>query len=340
MKHDHPRSLVRLSVTAVAALAANRVIGKGLDMPWPKIKTDLRHFKRTTEGGVVIYGSKTLASFGSKALPNRLNLMMTRNPDAHPPVEGIIPVQDLHAAFERAAFEGYDEVYIVGGQEIFDLSLPYCDKLILTELARDAEGDRHFPKLSQHDWKEVAREPFVDDSGWNGDFVTYESTREKPIYCVPRNARNREYWADLIALNTLGECPFCEGGKTLLKQELLIENELWRVFLNAHPVDGARLQFLLVPKAEGGNHPTKLEELTGDYQQLLAEMCETLKGAFDFSEGVLSLREGKSVGCSVFHAHYQYTVVNEGETVQLYFGEWPLDAPLPLATDIAKPAGT
>ena len=129
---------------AIAAMARNRVIGRGGKIPW-HIADDFRWFKRATTGQTVLMGRKTFESLG-RPLPNRRNLVVTRGPE----IEGVEVIRDL-AAFDpaRYATPGTD-VFVIGGAEIYAQLLPRCDELLLTLLPDDVEGDAYFPAFEGH----------------------------------------------------------------------------------------------------------------------------------------------------------------------------------------------
>ena len=168
LKELHPR------LTIIAALTRNGVIGRGNRLPW-HIPEDLKRFKALTLGHPVIMGRKTfqsiLATLG-KPLPGRENIVVTRSRDYTPP--GCRVVHSLEDAIAAAA--GAEEVFVIGGGEIYALALPHAHRLQLTEVHADDQGDAHFPAFDLADWLEVSRESLVSagPGGLRFDFVTYE----------------------------------------------------------------------------------------------------------------------------------------------------------------------
>jgi dihydrofolate reductase len=147
---------MRLSL--IAAVGKNGVIGAGGKLPW-KLPADLVHFKQVTMGHPIIMGRKTFESIG-RALPGRVNIVVTRQRDYAAP--GCVIAASLDEAFERA--KEADEVFIIGGAELFRAALPRAEKLYLTRIDRDFEGDTFFPKLDPALWREVSRrEGAVDE---------------------------------------------------------------------------------------------------------------------------------------------------------------------------------
>jgi dihydrofolate reductase len=136
----------------VFAMSDARVIGKGNALPW-RIPEDLRHFKNVTMGHAVISGRKTYDSVG-KPLPGRRNIIITR--DASLKREGAEVVTTLSAALELA-YTTDPEPIILGGSEIFAMTLPIATKMIVTFVHRDVEGDALFPEIDWSEWTEVWR---------------------------------------------------------------------------------------------------------------------------------------------------------------------------------------
>lgn len=140
-----------MRVVLIAALARNRVIGRAGALPW-HLPDDLRQFKTRTLGRPVVMGRKTWESIG-RALPGRLNLVVTRQPGYRAPAAEVVP--DLDGALARAAGEGPDEVCIIGGGELYAAALPRADELVLTHVEAEVEGDAFFPAIDLSSWQAV-----------------------------------------------------------------------------------------------------------------------------------------------------------------------------------------
>lgn len=141
------KSVAPFSLSLIAAIGGeDRVIGKDGKLPW-RIKADMEHFKQTTTGHVVIMGRKTFESIG-KPLVKRTNIVLTRSIDfAH---EGVVTAYSFEDAFEKAKERANikKEIFVIGGAEIYKEALPYADKLYLTLVEGDFEGDTFFPDIS------------------------------------------------------------------------------------------------------------------------------------------------------------------------------------------------
>lgn len=142
-------------VTLVVAAATNGVIGREGGLPW-RLPADLQHFKATTMGHHVIVGRKTWDSIG-RVLPGRTFVVVTRDPARLGPFAagGPLVVESLEAALELARAAGEDEAMIAGGGELYRLALPRADRIWLTRVAADVEGDVTFPPLPADTWREV-----------------------------------------------------------------------------------------------------------------------------------------------------------------------------------------
>ena len=165
---------IRLSL--MVAKASNRVIGRNNKLPW-YLPNALKYFKQVTFGKPVIMGRKTWDSLG-KPLPGRTNIVITRQTDFQ--AEGAKVVATLDEAVtlaENVAFiEGQDEAVVMGGAEIYALALPKTDRLYLTEVHAEVDGDTWFPEYDTSEWKEIGREDFPAEgpNPYDYSFVVYE----------------------------------------------------------------------------------------------------------------------------------------------------------------------
>ncbi|MGE0615754.1 MAG: dihydrofolate reductase [Bacteriovoracia bacterium] len=147
-----------MKVSLIAAMSRNRVIGAENKLPW-HIPEDLKWFRDKTAGHPVVMGRKTFESIGSKPLPKRENLVVTRQAD-FPATPGVRIFNSLEAALDWLKANdvpGKDEVFIVGGGQIYEQSLPYADRIYLTVIHQDFEGDSHFPEFNETQFAVTAR---------------------------------------------------------------------------------------------------------------------------------------------------------------------------------------
>ena len=159
-----------MKISLIVAVAENGIIGTGGTMPW-HITEDFRHFKEVTLGHSVIMGRKTYESIG-RPLPRRRNIVITRNAELR--FEGCEMATSLEAAL--AMCEGEEEVFVIGGGEIYRQAMPLAHKLYITHVGVRAEGDTRFPDIDPTVWHEVRREEFARGSEFPHPFafVDYE----------------------------------------------------------------------------------------------------------------------------------------------------------------------
>ena len=159
-------------ISLIAAIGKNNELGKGNELLW-SMPADMKHFKETTSGHPVIMGRKTYESIG-KALPNRRNIIITRNESYS--AEGIEISHSLEKALRQA--QDKQEVFIIGGAEIYTQAMPYADKLYITHIdAEDKKADSFFPPIEK-EWRETSREEHKADkkNPYDYTFVVYEKS--------------------------------------------------------------------------------------------------------------------------------------------------------------------
>jgi dihydrofolate reductase len=156
-------------LTLIVAIDESGGIGRDNALPW-RLPEDLAHFKRTTTGHPIIMGRKTFDSIG-RPLPNRRNIVITRNPRWRH--EGVETAASLDAALALAGTAG--EVFVIGGASIYAEALPRADRLIVTEIGKRFECDTFFPPIDRAAWQETARERYHSEpQGFDFAFVTHE----------------------------------------------------------------------------------------------------------------------------------------------------------------------
>lgn len=150
-------------VTLLAAIGQNLVIGREGQMPW-HLPADLRHFKQTTMGHPMVMGRKTFDAIG-RALPGRRTIVVTRQPGwQHADVE------TAHSLPEALALAGpADEVFVVGGGQLYREAMPYAQRMVLSLVPSAPEGDTFFPEWDRREWREAARS---QEDGF--ELVTYD----------------------------------------------------------------------------------------------------------------------------------------------------------------------
>jgi dihydrofolate reductase len=168
-----------LKVVLVAAIGENGVIGRDGQLPW-KLRSDLQHFRRVTTNHPIIMGRKTYESIG-RVLPERTNIVVTRDPSFSAP--GAVLAASVDAAFgyarEDAERRGVGAVMVVGGSDIFALTMADADMLEITRVHATPEGDVAFPEIDPAHWREVRSERHARGPHDDAEFtvLTYERVR-------------------------------------------------------------------------------------------------------------------------------------------------------------------
>ena len=156
-----------MTISIIAALSSNNVIGTENSLPW-EIPADLKHFQKITLGKPVIMGQKTFESI-KNPLPGRKNIVLTFDKDFKP--EGCVVAYSIDEAIQKAEKE--KEIMIIGGASIYEQFLPLADKMYLTLIHRDFKGDSFFPEFDRSEWLEIEREKNESD-GYEYDFVIFQ----------------------------------------------------------------------------------------------------------------------------------------------------------------------
>ncbi len=161
-----------MTVSIIVAMAENGVIGRDMDLPW-HISADLKRFKALTMGHHIVMGRKTYESIG-RLLPGRTTVIITRQADYH--VAGAVVVHSLEAA--RAVAAEDSELFIIGGGQIYELALPLAEKLHITRVHTEVDGDTLFPDVHWEDWQLIGAERHSADEKNDYDY-TFESYQKK-----------------------------------------------------------------------------------------------------------------------------------------------------------------
>jgi dihydrofolate reductase len=149
-----------MQISIIAAMAENGIIGRGGQLPW-HLSADLQRFKRLTMDHTIIMGRKTWESIG-RPLPGRRMVVITRQ--AGYQAEGVAVVSSLEDALALARVAGDEEAFIIGGAEIYRLALPHADRLYMTLVLAEVEGDTTFPEVDWETWARIDSESVEADA--------------------------------------------------------------------------------------------------------------------------------------------------------------------------------
>lgn len=147
-----------MNISLIWAMADDRVIGIENRLPW-KLPADMKWFRQHTLGKSIVMGRKTFESFGSRPLPERTNIVITR--DKNYQAEGTIVVNTIDEALKAAG--DAEEVMIIGGASFYEQMLPKADRLYVTQVHGKFEGDAFFPEFDMSHWKETLHEDYAED---------------------------------------------------------------------------------------------------------------------------------------------------------------------------------
>ncbi len=156
------------TLSIIVAMARNRVIGIHNTLPW-HLPEDLKRFRALTMGHHIVMGRKTYESLG-RLLPGRTTVIVTRN--ANYAVEGALIANSLKQAIKMCARD--DEIFLIGGAELYQDALKVANKLYVTEIELAVEGDAFFPEIDLNIWKATARETHQSDNGLVFHYLTYQ----------------------------------------------------------------------------------------------------------------------------------------------------------------------
>ena len=155
-------------ISLIAAVARNHVIGLNNTLPW-HLSEDLKRFRALTKGHHIIMGRKTYESI-NRLLPGRTTVIVTRNPDYHVP--GALVSASLPRAIALCNRDA--EVFLIGGAELYREALQLADRLYITAIDAEYEGDAFFPEFDQAAWQEIAREQHISAEGLRFSYLIYQ----------------------------------------------------------------------------------------------------------------------------------------------------------------------
>ena len=155
-------------ISIIVAMSENSVIGLNNQLPW-HISEDLKNFRKTTLNHCVIMGRKTYESIG-KPLKDRRNIVISRSKSLL--IDGVEVVNSLDRAI--SIVDDSSEIFIIGGEQIYTISLPIATHLYVTKVNGDYNGDAFFPDYIQDEWNEISREDLISESNLKFSFLKYE----------------------------------------------------------------------------------------------------------------------------------------------------------------------
>jgi dihydrofolate reductase len=160
-----------MHISIIVATDENGVIGNKGAIPW-NMPADMDYFRQKTLSHPIIMGRKTYESIG-RLLPNRPNIIITRDENIN--IRGAEVVQTIEEAIEKAKAYGDEEIFIIGGEAIYKLAMPYIDRIYLTKIHAEVEGDKYF-KFDPSGWKETSRQahPAGEKNQYAYEFLVFD----------------------------------------------------------------------------------------------------------------------------------------------------------------------
>ncbi len=308
-------------IIVIAAVSKDGFIGKKGILPW-HLKSDLARFKKLTSGHIVVMGRKTWESLPaeSRPLPNRRNIVITRNTDfSAEGTEIAASIEDALKLTENEELKNNKNIFIIGGGEIYNAALPYAERIIITRVDKTVgDGDVRFPALPPEKWNLVSKKPGIksEDDECGFSFETYSPNLP---YIEFINARGGKL-KTMRTIREKGHCPFCPENLSLYhKEPITWKGKHWVLTDNQWPYPDKNIHKLVILK----KHAEDLSELdsgAGDELIKIADMVEKETGV---SGGGIGFRFGNPLlsGATIKHLHFQIISPKKGgEPVKFFIG--------------------
>lgn len=296
-----------MTLSLIVAVSSNNVIGRNNAIPW-LLKDDLKHFSKLTKKHTVVMGRNTFLSIlkkNGKPLADRKNIVLSSVP---------IPEYVLHKnalvcdSWEKVfeAVKRDNEVFIIGGASVYKESIKYADKLYLTRVNANIDGDAYFNDFDEREWVLVSKQSQLADkrNEYSYDFLEYSKKQnKKAVYMA--NARNNEQFKVMNKIAEAGVCPFCPGNfKKYHKEKILKKGKYWMLTYNQWPYENTKLHLLAVYK----NHAEHFRQLKPEAGKELFEVFSWACKKFKVDFGGLAMRFGdpRYTGGTVAHIHVQF----------------------------------
>lgn len=294
------------TVSLVVAMATNRAIGRTGDLLW-RLPNDFRHFRELTTGHAIIMGRKTFESLPKGALPDRTNIVVTHQADYQAPDCRV--VTSLDEAIALATNLGSEEIFVIGGGEIYRQALPRAHRVYLTAVnTAPTDADTFFPELPESEWTLISSDSHsMDDKhAFDYDFRIYDRIDQSTKVVDPHYAKSDEYRGVLEEIQSGKQCPFCPGQLHWHKEPILKEVSDWLITKNSWPYKDTTHHLLLIGRA----HHERFEELTPADWESIRQLIAWAVVEFKIPGGGFAMRFGETThtGATVVHLHVHLIV--------------------------------
>ena len=300
-----------LNLSIIVAMGDERVIGADGELPPWRLKADMQRFVKLTKGHMVLVGRKTHESILRKLghqLKDRQTVVITRQSNYRS--EGCVVANSWLQALQLA--QGQEEVFVIGGAEIYKLALPHTNTIYLTTVLGIPafKGAVYFPKYNQDEWEVTHRGDYDPDANNSHAyfFLTLKRRHSAKAFVNLQNARVDEQRAVMEQIEKDGVCPFCpEHLPKYHRKPILQEAKHWVVTENDWPYENTRVHLLIILKAHA-------EDLFGFEIQAWLELLELVQWAvqeYKITGGALGIRFGNPdmTGATVKHLHVHLIAV-------------------------------
>jgi dihydrofolate reductase len=282
-------------ISIIVAMTNQGVIGKGGELPWPRISGDLPRFKKITMGHPVIMGRNTFESLPKKPLEGRTNIVITSRPEE---VREGVPVNSFNSAMEVAQkSEGSEEIFVIGGGRVYKTALLFAQKIYLTLVLEDYHGDTFFPLLLGEDpeWgcEEVNK---ISKENPSHQFLILKRIKE---VVDPTYAKDPEYSKILKKIQSENKCPFCS--LKYHSEPVLKRSGSWFITRNFKQYENSDHHFIILSE----RHFERLEGASVPDFACILELAKWAENEFNLQGGALCMRFGKPThtGATVYHFH-------------------------------------
>ncbi|MFH1611860.1 MAG: dihydrofolate reductase [bacterium] len=292
-----------LRISIIVAVDKNGLIGANNRIPW-KLKADLARFALLTKYRTVIVGRKTYESILQhirQPLPNRHTIVITRNSKYTVP-DTCEVATSLEKAFDKSPKD--EEIFIIGGAEIYKLALPYATKIYLTQVSTEEQGDTHFPlgDINDDNWQLIYSDfHFADQNNeYHYKFKTFE--RKSSSFVNLNNTRHEDQKKIMEKIQQEEFCPFCpEHCEKSQLTPIIKQGKYWHIRSNKWPYKNTKLHLLLLHN----KHAEKLADITHEAAQELFELLQWIEKEHQLQGGAIGLRFGdiRINGATVNHLH-------------------------------------
>jgi len=305
-----------MKISIIAAVAKNGAIGRSGKLLW-SLPDDLKNFKKITSGRIVIMGRKTYESIG-RPLPNRQNVVVTSQKKYK--ALGCLVVNSIEDALNYVR-EVSQEVFVIGGGEIYKQALPYTDKMYLTIVDCKPKADTFFPKFDKSEWIVKKSYRHLPDKNHKYGFTYEEYIRKKTYRKVvdTRYAKSKGYKKILDEIKNEGVCPFCPENFKWHTNPILKEYGGWLITKNFRPYKNSQFHFLIVKKT----HKEQLVDLKSGDWKAINNLAVWAIEKYNIKGGALAMRFGNTgyTGATVCHIHAHLIVpkVVKGKTMPVEF---------------------